>query len=377
MRVERNENTQCSITFLLPGRGIKPSGGFKVVYEYANRLSLLGFKVSIVHIAWLYKTNHIYTIFKGALKYIVGLFTPLILKKWFLLNKTVKSKWIFAPFSFLIPNSNFIIATAWETSEYVSQYPDSKGKKLYLIQGNESEFQNVIDKNYQNRVIDTWKFPINKIVISSWLEELLQAKGVNSFKLFNGLDFNDFFMFKLPEERSSNIVMMLYHTAKNKGTEDGLNALCLLKKKVAKLRVILYGVNPKPKGIEEWFEYFQLPATENLRTLYNTASIFLSPSHSEGWGLPIAEAMQCGCCIVTTNIGGTKDFVDNSVSLQCEVGNINELCDKLYQLIIDDKLRIKLAYKGNTSIKKFTWERSVNGFVDILDKIDIVSTNVY
>jgi glycosyltransferase involved in cell wall biosynthesis len=367
--MNRNKINKSHVTFLLAGRGIQPVGGFKVVYEYANRLSQLGYSVSVVHIAWLYKTTPIYMIFKGIIKYIIGLFTPFFLKKWFILDKTVRSNWIFTPFSFLIPNSNYIIATSWETSEYIAKYSNNKGKKLYLVQANDCEVQKVIDKNYQNRVIDTWKLPVTKIVISSWLEDLLQKEGIKSHKIFNGLNLDDFFMYNLPEKRYPNIVMMLYHKDANKGSADGLNALILLKKRIADLKVILFGIYPKPKNIEEWIEYYQMPAIEILRTLYNTASVFLSPSYSEGWGLPIIESMQCGCAVVTTNIGGCKDFVDDSNALCCKVGDINEMCDKLYQLVIDNDLRIKLAYNGIYKVKKFTWDESVKKLVTILNDV--------
>ncbi len=41
------------ITFILPGPGCTPVGGYKVIYEYANRLAKLGNEVTVVHPARL------------------------------------------------------------------------------------------------------------------------------------------------------------------------------------------------------------------------------------------------------------------------------------------------------------------------------------
>src|SRR5215470_15162667 len=37
------------VVFLLPGQGVRPTGGYKVVYEYANRLTRDGHEVSVLH----------------------------------------------------------------------------------------------------------------------------------------------------------------------------------------------------------------------------------------------------------------------------------------------------------------------------------------
>ena len=43
-----------NITFLLPSHGRRPTGGYKVVYEYANRLSANGYTVNIVYPATIF-----------------------------------------------------------------------------------------------------------------------------------------------------------------------------------------------------------------------------------------------------------------------------------------------------------------------------------
>jgi glycosyltransferase involved in cell wall biosynthesis len=360
---------KTKVTFVIPGRGTYPVGGFKVVYEYANRLSDLGLDITVVHTAWLYK-SHSFVI--GIGRYIYCLLFYKFYKKWFTLKPAVKNKWVLVPIEFFIPNADFIIATSWETAENVVEYSSKKGKKIYLIQGNESQFILATKKGWQQRVLNTWSFPMQKIVISSWLQQEVEETGNTAVKIFNGLDFNEFYIQNPIENRNSPIVIMLYHNSPAKGCEEGLLALKILKKNVLDLKVIMFGVPDKPKGLEDWMEYHKMPSRENLNKLYNRSTIFLSPSHSEGWGLPAAEAMQCGCAVAVTNIGGFKDFVKNNDTGLCfDVHNVNDIVEKLSTLISNNELRIQIAKKGNLFIKQFNWEKSVDKMCDFLKTIEL------
>ncbi len=356
------------ITFLVPGRGTRPVGGFRVVYEYANRLSEQGYEVTIAHIAWLYKTN---PMLAGIGRYFYCLFFYRLYKPWFPLHKSVRNRWFIAPLNGLIPDGEFVIATSWETSEYVAALPESKGKKVYLVQGDESQFTYVAEKGQVQRVLDTWRLPLHKIAISTWLQQRIATEvGGKSEVIFNGLNFDEFYKTTPPTERDASTVMMLYHLSPNKGCAEGLAALRLLKEEVKDLKAILFGMPAKPEGLEDWIEYYQTPSRETLRGLYNRAAIFLCPSHSEGWGLTVSEAMQCGCAVVTSDIGGFKDFVHENVNGLCfKVRDINAMASALQQLVLDKALRVQLAEQGYSDIQHFTWKRAVDKFTNLLKTI--------
>jgi glycosyltransferase involved in cell wall biosynthesis len=348
------------LTFVLPGRGTKPVGGFRVVYEYANRLSARGMDVTIVHTAWLYRHN---PFLEGIGRFIYCYLFYRFHKKWFYLAREVKNNWVLMPLPWLLPDADFIVATCWETSEYIAGLPKNKGKGFYLIQGDESAFSSVIRGGLVKRVLDTWKLPLRKIVISTWLKERLQSTGNNSTVIFNGLNSAELYIKQPPEKRSNCVVIMLYHLSPNKGCSEGLEAFRILKEQMGELEIILFGVPSKPEGLEDWIRYYKLPSRDELRALYNEAAIFLTPSHSEGWGLPAAEAMQCGCAVIVTDIGGFKDFAkDGITALCCKVGDVNDMVRKLHYLLVNRDERIKLAHKGNSYIQNFDWDRAVNDF---------------
>ena len=157
--------------------------------------------------------------------------------------------------------------------------------------------------------------------------------------------------------------MMLYHEADWKGTRDGLDALHQVHKSVPETKVILFGVPKTPKGLPPWVQYYCRPRQEVLCDLYNSASIFVSPSWAEGWPLPPAEAMMCGAALVATDIGGHREYaIHGKTALLSPAKHPRELAENILRLIRTPSLRIELANSGYKHIQQFTWDRATDAF---------------
>lgn len=356
------------VTFVLPGAGHKPVGGFKVVYEYANRLTELGHRVAVVHAANPWVDCSTTTKVRNLSKYIAfsiganGGFRP---KKWFKVSTKVDMLWVPSLFERWIPDADVIIATSWQTAECIARYGSSKGRKFNLIQHQESFFDGVDAE----RVMKTWKLPIHKIVIAKWLQEAAAKMCEESVLLPNGLDFKRFGMDADFESRDDARVMMLYHHYAWKGSHEGIAALSIVKEQEPRLTAIFYGVPNRPADLPEWISYHQLPPQSELRKLYNEAAIFISPSWAEGCAAPPAEAMQCGATVCATDIGGHHDYaIDGETGLLSPPKCPEALAKNIMRLIRDRELRIRLAKNGHTHVQQFTWERAVSALEKCLQE---------
>lgn len=351
------------ITFILPHTGHNPIGGFKVAYEYANGLAQRGHEVTAVHAPICYYGDsrpllsvRNSLVFCGRMIGLRGGFRP---HNWFQIDPRVKMLWVPSLDRRWIPSADAVIATAWNTSEWVAGYPAAKGSKYYLIQHQESLFPNTDT----HRAMATWKLPLRKIVIARWLEEIASGLGEESVYIPNGLDFDAFGLdIPLPERDPCRLIM-LYHDQDWKGSRDGLAAMSIAKKEIPGLKATLFGVPTKPEGLPDWIEYVRKPAQLELRLLYNAAAIFVSPSWAEGWPLPPAEAAQCGAALCITDIGGHREYaVAGETALLSPPKDSNSLAKNIQELIRNSELRYGLASRANALIRQFTWHRAVTEF---------------
>lgn len=331
-----------------------PVGGVKVVLEYANKMVDDGHDVNIIYPTKIKMDE----LLQPSLLSRITMAKKLITKKlknqhtatsWFQLNPAVNEMLVPSLLQKHIPGADITFGTSRQTAEWLNTYPKDKGKKMYLIQ----HFEDWLGTSKE--VEDTWKMPFHKIVISRWLQERATQLGEQSSLVNNGLDFKSFGITTPIEKRNPHSLIMLYHHFTWKGSAEGLAAVHLVKKIFPALTLTLFGVEPKPKGLPPWIVYHQKPP--QLKMLYNDAAIFLSPSWGEGWALPPAEAMQCGCAAIITDIGGHRDYgVDGQDLLLAPVKDSIGFSNTIISLLQDNERRIAIARSGNEAIQKFTWD---------------------
>jgi len=350
------------ITFLLPEFGSEPGGGKKIVYCYANVLASFGHQVTVVHPALLWPDPTFIQKAKALVRFVQRKldqsYSP---DCWFSTDPRVKIAWVYDLSAKNLPDGDALIATAWQTAEWSVNHPKAKGKKFYFIQGLETWAGN------EQRVMDTWKMDFENIVIAGWLQEISSSLGQTSHYAPHGFNTEEFGQDKSPEERDNATAIMLYNETEIKGAKDGIQALKIAKEQEKDLKAILFGVPEKPADLPDWMEYHCQPSMPLLRQLYNRAAMVLAPSWFEGWGLVPCEAMQCGCALLATEIGGHLEFAkQNHTALLSPAKTPTALADNIRRFIQDRELRIRLANNGRQFIGQLTWERAGRRFEEIL-----------
>lgn len=353
------------ITFILPNFAPKPVGGFRIVYEYANRLVERGHEVSLVY-PMMVKGLTPQTIYNRTRTRLGHLYRSLFKPEpaWHHIDQRVKTFFVPAPTPNYISDGDMVFATVWALVDYLTDYPKSKGEKAYFIQHYEtwSGPVDLVDKS--------WQAPVHKVVISKWLYDIGKSLGIDNMTIVpNGLDYSVFRLTSPIEPRTPSISMM-YSEIHWKGASDGIRALEVAKGKFPGIKATFFGIGQRGSNIPEWIEYVQNPSQEVLVGIYNNSSIFVCPSHVEGFALPPAEAMSCGAAVVTTDCGGVRDFVeDGSSALISQPKDPDALARNLCKLLDDDSLRINIAITGYNDIQKFTWERSIQLMEDFIKSV--------
>jgi len=349
------------INFILPFFCIKPGGGTKIIFEYANRLAAQGYDVCIYH------TNNLPYLksrFPVALKWIKNtVLYPKAKPFWFDFDDEVRTKHIKNISDQTIRDADVTIGTWWSVAFEISKLNNSKGKKINLIQDYE------IWTGHEELVKKSYTLTMTHIVIADYLEELVyKESGIRPKKIYNAIDETKFFLQKSIANRNPHSVLMLYSEENRKGTKHGIEALKVLKSKFPDLQATLFGTFPKPLNLDPWITYFRNP--NNLVEVYNDSAIFLTVSLHEGWALPPCEAMFSGCALVATDIEGHVSYaVKDKTSLLIEPGNVPDTVDKTTKLLENNALRIQLATAGNEYVQKFKWENNIQKLIQIINGI--------
>ena len=156
-----------------------------------------------------------------------------------------------------------------------------------------------------------------------------------------------------------------------KGSRDGIAALEMAKTQFPDLEVTLFGNSRRAPWIPKWMPYTENPPQDRIvEEFYNRASIFLSPSWTEGFPLPPAEAAACGCAILATDIGGHRDYLEHGVSaFLSPPKDPAAMARNLCLLLANDNLRMQLALGANKSVTRFSWEHNTDLFERFLRRV--------
>jgi len=337
------------------------------MYEYANQFSKAGHNIVVYNIYtnpyFSYKSPYL-------LRYIRNnFFYRNYRPHWYELENNIVCKNIPKLSERYVRDADVSFSTNWAIAFELNELPASKGKKINLIQ----DYELWIGNNKQ-MLHASYRLPVTHVVIADHLADIVQKEsGLRPKIVYNAIDHSVFKINTPISERNPHSVSMLFSTEERKGTQCGLEALRLCKKEIPDLRVELFGVHSKPKNLESWIKYTREP--KNLCSLYNSSAIFFSPSIHEGWGLPATEAMNCGCALVCSNVGGHTVFAkDKETALLAEPQNLHDMTEKLLILLRNNEKRITLANNGNVFIKQFNWDRAIKEMLKILTTYNFPSS---
>lgn len=94
---------------------------------------------------------------------------------------------------------------------------------------------------------------------------------------------------------------------------------------------------------------------DELRLLYNAATVFVYPSLYEGFGLPVLEAMACGTPVIASNTSALPEIAGDAARL-VDPRDVDELARALVEMLSDTALRETFTQKGLAHVKTFSWQ---------------------
>jgi glycosyltransferase involved in cell wall biosynthesis len=243
--------------------------------------------------------------------------------------------------------------------------PERLGLPVGIVQG-----YRMIDPGLEHQLITA---PCPKMCVARWLIDVATDLGVPPEQLWHtpyGID-HDLFAPRIPQDRRTIDVAMLYHAHPEKGWGVAVAAVEEVRRRRPDLRVVAFGMIPpsvpeayglkRPsEPLPEWAEFVTAPSHRQLADeVYNATRVFLQPSFHEGFGLPALESMACGAALVSTDNGGSQDYaLPGETALVAPPGDAAGLADAIDELLGDDALRARLTEAGSRHALRFDWDRT-------------------
>jgi glycosyltransferase involved in cell wall biosynthesis len=318
------------------------AGGMRVIFEHVNRLSALGHKVEV----WQRE--------KGAQPYFKSdvpvkhidaqdLSTPdiLVLTDLIFMDNALTAKRKRGTTYFLMQHDFEWLAEATGEGKYGSWFAQHENS---YRSGN-----------------------VRILVVSSWLQSTMRTRhNIETYLVRNGVDTSIFYPKEPYIKQPKPLALLIYDPQAWKGFEETVNALLSLKELDIKVAMVgrSYPLTPYNDGQYYGFSFpslfFCRPNQGELASIYSSASLFISASWKEGFGLPGLEAMACGVPLLTTDSGGPSDYaIANETAIVVPAQDINAMQDGIRKLLEDDKLKEKLTQNGLEKVKEFEWESSM------------------
>jgi len=344
------------ITFVLPHAGL--AGGIRVVAIYADCLKKRGHEVFVVSlpIDTISPLQQVKSLLKG--------------KGWLSNNKASHFDGLNVPHRVIerirpvtdadVPDADVVVATWWETAEWVASLSEAKGAKAYFIQHHE-----IFERMPKERVKATYSLPLHKITISQWLVDLMWTLyGDRNISLVpNSVDTEQFYAPPRGKQPTPTVGMS-YSPIGWKGCDINLKAFSIAVQKIPSLRLVTFGETlcpdlPLPPGTE----YGCKPNQSTLKSFYTKCDAWLFGSRTEGFGLPILEAMACRTPVIGTPAGAAPELLTDGAGMLVKPEDPEDMARAIEQICkLPDAEWRKMSDVAYSKATQYTWDDAVKLF---------------
>lgn len=349
------------ICFVLPRFSRRPIGGYKIVFEYANRLNKKGYEI---YLLFLNEKTFVNYKIPSKLNSLCSSIMTQIEPRWFSLNKDIKKISGISCTEKKLRDIDVCVATGAETVGVCEKlFPQAK--KIYFIQGFETWVMN------EEEIFHTYNAGFKNIVVASWLEKIVNDHSESKAVLIkNPIDLKKY-QLKIPmERRKTHTIGLLYHKDKNKGLKYSIAVLKKIKEKYPDLEVYMFGTSEPEENIPGLVKFVKDASVEQTIEIYNKVSVFICSAIKEGFGLTGMEAMACGAALASTAYEGVFEYGQDGINcLLSPIEDVDSMVRNVSRLFEDNLLRYNISKEGRKSLCSFDWDIAVNSFTKVIEDL--------
>jgi glycosyltransferase involved in cell wall biosynthesis len=124
----------------------------------------------------------------------------------------------------------------------------------------------------------------------------------------------------------------------------------------------------RQRGLESRVQWLHWVKSEDLPALYALADVFAFPSHYEGFGLPVLEAMACGCPVVCSSATSLPEVGGEAV-LYVDPDSPAELATQIKGILGSEDIREELRERGKRRAAEFSHARYAAELIGLYQEV--------
>ena len=261
-----------------------------------------------------------------------------------------------------VPDADVVVATWWETAEWVWSLSNSKGVKVHFLQDYETWGA---PNNDVDRVDAAIGLKIPKIVIAEWVQDLL-VRYFNQMPLalvHNSVDPEQFRAVPRGKQAVATVGFM-YKSMWTKGADITVAAIKRAGLTFPELRVVAFGTERPGNDFLPFRTEFHLRAPEEmLARLYSSCDAWLIGTRIEGFGLPILEAMACRTPVIATPAGAAPRLLRDGGGILVPMEDVGAMADAIIQIArMSDQDWRCLSNAAYQRTALYTWDNAADQF---------------
>lgn len=207
-------------------------------------------------------------------------------------------------------------------------------------------------------------------VSESTRQDLLVLGFKEVFVVSEGLNFKA--LDRVPEREGFPVVVFVGRLKRAKRPDHAVKAFRLVRERFPGAELWVVGDGYFRKGLErmavDGVRFFGGLSDVERRGLVSRAWVLVHPSVREGFGLNVVEAAGFGVPTVAYDVAGLRDSVRDGVTgLLVKDGNVKGLGEALVRVLEDEELRLRLSKNALKYAKGFSWDRSAEEFLKVLE----------
>lgn len=151
-----------------------------------------------------------------------------------------------------------------------------------------------------------------------------------------------------------------------------IDAFLMVKRRFSDLKLVLIsqGLDLDAFNIKNKEDFIVINNINDdlLVKYYNCASIFVLPSFYEGFGLPVLEAMACGCPVIASNVSSLPELCAGAAILVNPYDSVS-IKKAIEDIFSSNNLRNNLIKKGLERSKEFSWDKTSKKYLEVLNNL--------